>query len=92
MKTVKLLTITSLVVLLLAGCDKGNENVLEDTSTDGVYTLNAGERSQVLKGDIIEPNSADTRIEIEHIIDDDNKFVTVLEGSATLLRGSYAVE
>jgi len=54
--------------------------------------MSIGDEQQVLAGDVIEPNSASTRIEVEHIIDDDTKYVTILSGSATLLRGSYAVK
>jgi len=93
MKKLQLLSITTLSLLLLAGCGESeNKTVFGETATDGVYTLNIGESSQVLPGDILEPNSASTRIEVEHILDDDTKYVTILSGSATLLRGSYAVE
>jgi hypothetical protein len=93
MKKLQLLSITTLLLLLLAGCgESSNRSVFGDTQADGVYTLSVGESSQVLAGDILEPNDANTRIQIEHIIDDDTKYVTILSGSATLLRGSYAVQ
>ena len=93
MKKLQLLTLTSLSLLLLAGCgESSNKSVFGDTTTDSISTLSIGERSQVLTGDILEPNDANTRIEVEHILDDDTKYVTILEGSATLLRGQYALQ
>ena len=93
MKIVKQLSITSLFILLLAGCGEDhNKSVFGDSNTDAVITMSVGQSSEVLAGDIIEPNTASTRIQIDHVIDDDTKYVTILEGSATLLRGSYAVQ
>lgn len=93
MKTIKLLSITSLSILLLAGCgEESNKSVFGDANIDGVYTLSVGGRSEVLQGDILEPDSTDTIIEVEHIIDNDAKYVTIVSGSATLLRGAYAVQ
>ena len=93
MKKLQLLTLTTLSLLLLAGCgESSNKSVFGDTAADGVYTMNAGDTSQVMPGDILEPNDANTRIEVEHILDDDTKYVTIIEGSATLLRGSYALQ
>jgi len=93
MKKLQSLTITALTLLLLAGCgEKGNENALEETPQDSIVTLNTGDSSQVLEGDLLEPNDENTRIQVEHTLEDDTKHVTILEGSATLLRGSYAVQ
>jgi len=93
MKRLQLLSITTLSLLLLAGCgESSNKSVFGDTATDSISTLSIGERSQVFTGDILEPNDANTRIEVEHILDDDTKYVTILEGSATLLRGQYALQ
>ena len=92
MKTIKILSIVSLFVLLLAGCgEEQNKYVLGANANDSVTVMNEGERSQVLPGDAIEPNTANTRIKVEHKLDDNTKYVTIIEGSATLLRGSYAV-
>mgnify|MGYP005866646493 CR=1 FL=1 len=93
MKKLQSLSITALTLLLLAGCsESNNKTVFQNADADGVYTLYAGEKSQVLPGDVLEPDGADTRIKVEHILDDDTKYVTILSGSATLLRGSYALQ
>lgn len=95
MKKLQILGIPTLTILatLFLGCGESeNKRVFGDTSTDQIITMNVGETSQVLAGDVLEPNSASTRIEVEHIIDDDTKYITVLEGSATLLRGAYAIK
>ena len=92
MKTLKLLSTTALSLLLLAGCEQSNKSVFGDTDTDGIYTLEVGERSQLLPGDRLEPDDTNTRVKVEHILDDDTKYVTIIEGSATLLRGSYALQ
>ena len=90
---IKTLTLLTLLATFFVGCgEDSNEHVFGDSSTDAAITMNVGDEQQVLAGDVLEPNSASTRIEVEHIIDDDTKYVTIVEGSATLLRGSYAVK
>jgi hypothetical protein len=92
-KMIKLLVLSGLLLALFSGCgESSNKHVFGNSSTDAAITINAGDTNQILEGDVLEPNSASTRIEVEHIIDDDTKYVTVLSGSATLLRGSYAVK
>ena len=92
-KKIQTLTLSIALATLFLGCgEESNEHVFGDTSTDAAITMNVGDEQQILAGDVLEPNDASTRIEVEHIIDDDTKYVTILEGSATLLRGSYAVK
>jgi len=92
-KKIQTLTLSIVLATLFIGCgEESNEHVFGDTSKDAAITMSIGDEQQVLAGDVIEPNSASTRIEVEHIIDDDTKYVTILSGSATLLRGSYAVK
>jgi len=92
-KKIQTLTLVTLIVTLFTGCgEESNKYVFGDTSTGAAITMNIGDTSQVLEGDVLEPNSASTRIEVEHIIDDGTKYVTILSGSATLLRGSYAIK
>lgn len=93
MKKLQIFSITTLALMLLAGCGESeNKTVFGDTATDGAYTLSVGDSSQVLAGDILEPNSASTQIRVDHTLDDGTKYVTILIGSATLLRGSYALQ
>lgn len=93
MKTIKTLGITSLLILLFAGCgEEQNNSVFGSSSTDAVISMQTGQTSEVLDGDVLEPSTANTRIKVEHIIDDDTKYVTVVSGSATLLRGTYALK
>ena len=93
MKTIQTLSITSLLLLLLAGCGEDqNKHVFGENANDSITVMNVGDSSEVLEGDTLEPNTADTKIKVEHIIDDNTKYVTILSGTATLLRGAYAVE
>ena len=93
MKTIKTLSITSLFLLLLAGCGEDqNKHLFGENANDSVTVMNEGDTNQVLPGDVVQPSAANTRIKVEHIIDDGTKYVTIIEGSATLLRGSYAVQ
>ena len=90
---IQTLTLFALLATLFIGCgEESNEHVFGDTSTDAAITMNVGDEQQILAGDVLEPNDASTRIEVEHIIDDDTKYVTIVSGSATLLRGAYAVQ
>jgi hypothetical protein len=92
-KKIQTLTLFALLATLFTGCsESSNKHVFGDTSTDAAITMNVGDQEQIITGDVIEPNGASTRIEVEHIIDDDTKYVTILSGSATLLRGSYALK
>lgn len=73
--------------LLLAGC--GN-----DSKSSGVEKISMvqGEAVSVYPGDSIEPGSEDTEISIRHEVGEEVKSVTLIAGSADLLRGKYAVE
>ena len=93
MKTLKPLIAINLLILLLAGCgEESNKSVFKDSQTDGIYTLSKGDQSEILPGDKLEPTDDATEIEVIHTLDDDTKHVTILEGSATLLRGRYAAQ
>lgn len=93
MKKLQILSIATITLLLLAGCgESSNKTLFGETTTDGVYSMSAGDVSQILEGDILEPNDETTRVQVDHILDDDTKYVTILKGSATLLRGQYALQ
>lgn len=51
-----------------------------------------GESVEVHEGDSIVKNSEDTVIEIEHTLEDDKKVVTLISGSATLIKGDYELQ
>ena len=92
MKTLKLLSATALSILLLAGCEQNNKSVFGTDTGDAIISMYQGETTQIQKGDKLVPDNANTRVKVEHILDHDTKYVTILEGSATLLRGSYALQ
>lgn len=91
--TTQALTLTTLLAMFITGCgEESNKAVFGDSAADAVIVMGVGDSTQVLKGDILEPNNGSTQIQVNHTLDNDTKIVTILSGSATLLRGSYAVE
>ena len=68
----------------LAGCGSDSSDKREAAA------MVVGEAVSVYPGDSVTPGSDDTRIAIRHEVGEEVKVVTLLEGSAELLRGDYA--
>lgn len=74
------------VLLLLIGC---NSSGSFNKNTQTILPLSVGEELEVLSGDTISPADEQTRIELRHVLGTDKKFVTLVSGTAELIRGSY---
>lgn len=76
------------LTLSLTACSGGGDNSLvSDTPT--VDVLNAGDTAEVFEGDELEKTTDEARIEVLHEEASNRKFVTVLSGTAELVRGDY---
>jgi len=85
------ISLSTLLLLLVAGCgESSNKSVFGES--DAIVSLYAGQEQQIQDGDRLVPDDANTKIRVRHVLDDDTKYVTILEGSATLLRGQYAFQ
>jgi hypothetical protein len=78
-----------ITALALAGCGGGG-NAGGDAAPVGI-SLAIGVPVTVFPGDQLEPSSSNTRINVVHNINNNTKQVTLLEGSANLLRGDFVV-
>ena len=83
----KLIMATLAGALALAGCGDDNRGGGKET-----VSMVVGEAVSVYPGDSVTPGSDDTRIAIRHQVGEEVKTVTLLAGSAELLRGDYAIE
>lgn len=73
-------------ILVLAACsDSGGSG--SSQGTPEVETLQTGDTAEVFEGDELEHTSDDTRVQVRHEEDTDRKFVTILSGTAELIRG-----
>lgn len=87
------ISLCALLLLLVAGCGENSNKSVFGTNKDGeIISMFEGETTQVQEGDKLVPDNAKTRVKVEHILDDNTKYITILSGSATLLRGSYALK
>lgn len=75
------------VLLALAGCGSGSNDKKQES-----VAMVIGEEVAVYPGDTVAPEGEETRISIRHEVGEEVKRVTLLEGSAQLLRGDYTVE
>ena len=73
--------------LLLAGCGHDSKS----SSSVEKISMVQGEAVSVYPGDSIAPGNDETRIAIRHEVGQEVKSVTLLAGSAELLRGEYAI-
>ena len=84
------------LMLGFSACSGGGGGDSTSTTTtpedNTVQTLIEGDSIDVKKGDSIEPLSEDTEITVEHIINTENKTVTIKKGSAEFIAGSYDLE
>lgn len=82
-----LLSISAALILSACGGD-GSEGSLENDS----IVLELNEPILVYAGDSLEKSSEDTTVNIVHDLTNDTKTVTLLTGSATLIRGGYTLD
>lgn len=73
------------MVVLLSAC--GGDFDEEPSSTR--LFLQKGDEVEVFRGDELTGPSEDSRIEVRHEQQGDRKFVTMLAGTAELVRGDY---
>ncbi|KIH76000.1 hypothetical protein SAMN05660860_02844 [Geoalkalibacter ferrihydriticus] len=75
----------------LVACDNTGSR---RTSSDGVVVMSLGAEYEILPGDVITPEDENTQIEVLHVFGagedgGDLKFVTLISGSAKLIKGDY---
>ncbi len=87
MRLLNKIYLTAGVVLLLSGC--GSSGSFESAET--IIPLSVGEEMELISGDRISPVNEETQIELRHVLGSDKKYVTLVSGSAELIRGSYIV-
>ena len=83
-------TLASITAIVLGACSGGAGFSGDEEQVE--VNLVIGEPVEVQKGDTLSPANEDTEINVEHIIGEDIKIVTLLAGKATLVYGDYALE
>ena len=73
-----------------AGFSSQDEKVEEPVAKSVELTI--GQAQEIQAGDTLTPLTDDTEINVEHIIGEDIKRVTLLQGEATLVYGDYTLE
>lgn len=84
---VRLLAALALTLGLTACSDGGGGS--RDSAVATVEILNTGDTAEVFEGDELEKTTDEARIEVRHEEDGNRKYVTVLSGTAELVRGDY---
>jgi len=79
--------ILTIAALFFSACN--SESKFENTQE--VITLETGVPQEVFRGDEIINNEDNTTIRLSHTYGSDKKMVTLLTGSATLIKGNYEV-
>ncbi|MFC4259160.1 hypothetical protein ACFOZ5_08980 [Marinobacter lacisalsi] len=77
-----------MLTVSLTGCSGGGGGG-DDSDDPTVDILNTGDTAEVFEGDELEKTTEEARIEVRHEEASNRKFVTVLSGSAELVRGDY---
>ncbi len=93
MKYVTKLTLAfSALLALVSGCgESSNKTVFGNTPKNETTAMLLNTPYIVNQGDKIIPDGL-TEIVVNHVLDVNTKSVTLLSGSAALLRGTYAVQ
>jgi len=92
MKNIQKYSLATLLAFIIGGCS-GDAGFSEDEEkVVNSVELKVGEAVEVQKGDTLSPANDTTQINVEHIIGEDIKKVTLLAGEATLIYGDYKVE
>ena len=84
---IKKYSIALCVAIGLIGC--GGDAKFE--TQNNARSLTIGETVIVYTGDKVIPENEETVIDVEHTLNDNTKSVTLISGSASLLRGDYAI-
>lgn len=73
-------------IFLLQGC---GESINSDLKSKGSIELTPGVEMVVYPGDKLRPADADTVVKVRHDVQDTLKYITLLKGNLTLVRGNY---
>ncbi|WP_328188044.1 hypothetical protein [Marinobacter sp. OP 3.4] len=76
------------LTLGLTACSDGGGGS-RDSAVATVEILNTGDTAEVFEGDELEKITDEARIEVRHEEVSNRKYVTVLSGTAELVRGDY---
>ena len=92
-KKIQKYSIATMVAVLFGACS-GDSGFSADEEIPVVKSIQLviGEPVEVNTGDTLNPANEETEINVEHIISEDIKKVTLLKGEATLVYGNYDVE
>ena len=85
---IKLTFAFSILLALLGGCGEGSNKSVFSNET---ITMSLNTAYEVHEGDKVTPDG-ESKIVVNHVLDINTKTVTLLSGSATLLRGSYEIQ
>jgi len=88
MKSIKIAILLSALMIFFSAC--GNGGGAEFAGQEEVAMV-IGETLEVQSGDEIVPEDAQTNIKLTHEYGNPIKKVTLLSGSATLIKGNYEV-
>lgn len=92
MKTRKWMQFLIIVLLAVVAAACGSSSYKGQASDEDVIAMELGVEYQVFAGDRIEPLEAeeDVRISVRHVVGEggEEKYVTLLTGSAELIRGT----
>jgi len=88
------------ILIFAYGCRSGNDDdddtAVQPSATSGepmsqTVSLEIGVPVEVFSGDQLQPNNAETRIRVAHTLNS-TKLVTLLSGSADLIRGNVRIQ
>lgn len=86
---IKQLVVGSAVAFFLIGCNDSVDTNLRTTQT---IKLTPGVDTLIYPGDKLLPVDAATVVKVRHDVEGTLKYVSVLKGSVTLVRGNYIVK
>lgn len=78
-----------LAMYMLTGCGGSSGAGSEADEAGQTLVADPNTEVQVSQGDSLMPLSEDTEIRVRHEYTTDQKYITVLSGSASLVRGDY---
>lgn len=84
---VRVFSLTLLLIIFLAGCSSSSSYSKSETT----ISLVVDEEIEVFKGDEIKSIDESTEISVRHLLGSDKKYITLISGSAELVRGNFVV-